>query len=133
MQHNHSHGNNINDKTSLEFKHLNDFIKYKIYWELSKEFKEARRNKEVACGEVINNYDIGVHSIHWIFWCNAHHSIKNMDWNLLKTIQNSPHVSCWVMKLSCSQMSHKCRLCSSKYSHQFPIGRKIHWLTHMQD
>jgi hypothetical protein len=57
----------------------------------------------------------------------------NMDWNLLKTIQNSPHVSCWVMKLSCSQMSHKCRLCSSKYSHQFPIGRKIHWLTHMQD
>ncbi len=45
MQHNHSHGNNINDNTSLEFKHLNDFIKYKIYSRFSKEFKEARRNK----------------------------------------------------------------------------------------
>jgi hypothetical protein len=45
MQHNHHHGNNFNEKTSFEFKHLNDFIMYKIYLGLSKEFKEARRNK----------------------------------------------------------------------------------------
>jgi hypothetical protein len=45
MQHNHCHGNNFNEKTSSEFKHLKDFIMYKIYLRLSKEFKEARRNK----------------------------------------------------------------------------------------
>jgi hypothetical protein len=41
--------------------------------------KKQEEIKEVAFGQVINNYDIGVHSIHWIFLCNAHQSIENMD------------------------------------------------------
>jgi hypothetical protein len=53
MQHNRRHGNNFNEKTSFESKHSNDFIMYKICLELSKEFKEARRNKRSVmwCGD----------------------------------------------------------------------------------
>jgi hypothetical protein len=100
MQHNHSHGSNINNKISLEFKHLNNFIKYKIYWGLSKVFKEARRNKR--SGMWWGDQQL------W-YWC-AFNSLDFLmqrppiHWKYkLKSIENNPQfTSCFMLSYETS-------------------------------
>jgi hypothetical protein len=109
---------------------------YKIYLGLSKEFKEARRNKRSGMwwGDqqlwywcAFNSLDFLTQRppIHW------KHGLKSIESNSQFILMF--YVELWNLVVVHQQMSHKCRLCSFRYSYQFHIRRKIYWLTYMLD